>query len=92
MDIENFIKKEALIDLSFFNFSNAVTAAYFASSELEVLRTNDNFHKFFPLLKDVRNAFFRRGKAFRTSSILLEDVGVSSSFTEPKYTEPPPFV
>ena len=46
MDIENFIKKEALIDLSFFNFSNAVTAAYFASSELEVLRTNNNFHKF----------------------------------------------
>ena len=70
MDIENFIKKEALIDLSFFNFSNAVTAAYFASSELEVLRTNNNFHKFFPLLKDVRNAFFPN---------ILEQLGVHGS-------------
>ena len=70
MDIENFIKKEALIDLSFFNFSNAVTAAYFASSELEVLRTNNNFHKFFPLLKDVRNAFFPN---------ILEQLGVPGS-------------
>lgn len=70
MDIENFIKKEALIDLSFFNFSNAVTAAYFASSELEVLRTNNNFHKFFPLLKDVRNAFFPS---------ILEQLGVPNS-------------
>ena len=58
MKIENFIKKETLIDLSFFNFSNAVTAAYFASNDLEVLRTNKNFHTFFPLLKDVRNAYF----------------------------------
>ena len=46
MEIENFIKKDSLIDLSFFNFSNAVTAAYFASRDLEVLRTNKNFHKF----------------------------------------------
>ena len=67
MKIENFIKKETLIDLSFFNFSNAVTAAYFASNDLEVLRTNKNFHKFFPLLKDVRNAYFPN---------ILEQLGV----------------
>ncbi len=70
MEIENFIKKDSLIDLSFFNFSNAVTAAYFASSDLEVLRTNKNFHKFFPLLKDVRNAYFPN---------ILEQLGVPGS-------------
>ena len=42
MDIEHFVKKESIIDLSFFNFSNAVTAAYFASSDLKVLKVNNN--------------------------------------------------
>ena len=47
MKIEDFIKKEAVLDLSFFNFSNAITAAYFASNDLEVLRVNQNFKTFF---------------------------------------------
>jgi len=55
MEISEFVKKEAILDLSFFNFSNAVTAAYFASNELEVLRVNGNFKTFFPILNSVTN-------------------------------------
>ena len=49
MEIEKFVNYNSIIDLSFFNFSNAVTAAYFASSNLKVLRVNDNFKNFFPI-------------------------------------------
>ena len=58
MTLEEFIKRDSVIDLSFFNFSNAITAAYFASNELEVLRVNSNFKKFFPVLKNVTNILF----------------------------------
>jgi adenylate cyclase len=58
MEISEFVKKEAILDLSFFNFSNAVTAAYFASNELEVLRVNGNFKTFFPILNSVTNVLF----------------------------------
>jgi len=58
MDIKKFFKKEAIIDLSFFNFSNAVTAAYFATSDLEILKVNSNFKKFFPVLENVTNVSF----------------------------------
>ena len=46
------------VPISFFNFSNAVTAAYFANRNLEVLKVNDNFKKFFPVLKNVTNILF----------------------------------
>ena len=49
MKLEEFLKKDSVLDLSFFNFENAVTAAYFASSDLEVLKVNNNFKKFFPI-------------------------------------------
>jgi class 3 adenylate cyclase len=58
MELDNFVNKNAIIDLSFFNFSNAVTAAYFASNELEILRVNNNFKKFFPILDNVTNVLF----------------------------------
>ena len=58
MNIEQFVKEQSIIDLSFFNFTNAVTAAYFASADLRVLRVNDNFKKFFPILENVNNVFF----------------------------------
>ena len=35
-----------------------MTAAYFASNELEVLRVNDNFKTFFPILNSVTNVLF----------------------------------
>ena len=44
--------------MSFFNFSNAVTAAYFASEDLTILRANKNFATFFPILANVENVSF----------------------------------
>ena len=47
-----------VVDLSFFNFSNAITAAYYANENLEILKTYKNFTKFFPILGNVTNAYF----------------------------------
>ena len=69
MKLEEFIKRESVLDLSFFNFANAVTAAYFASNELEVLRVNNNFKRFFPVLENVTNVLF---------TSVLEQLGVES--------------
>jgi len=69
MKLEEFIKRESVLDLSFFNFANAITAAYFASNELEVLRVNNNFKRFFPVLENVTNVLF---------TSVLEQLGVES--------------
>ena len=58
MRIEEFFDRGNMIDLSFFNFSNAITAAYFADAELRILKVNKNFRSFFPVLGNVSNAFF----------------------------------
>ena len=58
MDVEEFINKERIVDLSFFNFENAITAAYYANEKLEIQKTNKNFAKFFPILGNVTNAYF----------------------------------
>lgn len=58
MNSEVLFDKNNILDLSFFNFRNAVTAAYFANNELKVQRINDNFIKFFPVLGNVTNAYF----------------------------------
>ena len=58
MEIKDFLNKDSIIDLSFFNFSNAVTAAYFANKNLEVIKVNRNFKKFFPVLENVTNILF----------------------------------
>ncbi len=55
---EEFFNKQNVIDLSFFNFRNAISAAYFANSEFEILKINENFRMFFPLLGNVSNAYF----------------------------------
>lgn len=56
MNAEQFFNQKTILDLSFFNFRNAITAAYFANRDLEILRVNDNFRKFFPILGNVTNA------------------------------------
>jgi len=77
MQIEEFFDRGNMIDLSFFNFSNAVTAAYFADSDLRILKVNKNFRSFFPVLGNVSNAYFPD---------VLEQLGVASedirSFSE----------
>ena len=58
MKIEDFFNQKNVIELSFFNFENAITAAYFAKENLEIIKVNDNFRKFFPILGNVSNAYF----------------------------------
>lgn len=58
MKIEEFFNKKNIIDLSFFNFSNAITACYFAKENLEIVKVNKNFISFFPILGNVKNAYF----------------------------------
>jgi len=58
MKIEDFFNQQNIIDLSFFNFSNAITAAYYAKENLEIQKVNKNFLSFFPILGNVKNAYF----------------------------------
>jgi adenylate cyclase len=58
MKVEDIFNQSNIIDLSFFNFRNSITAAYFANSEFEILKINENFRKFFPVLGNVSNAYF----------------------------------
>lgn len=58
MKLEDFFNQQVVLDLSFFNFRNAITAAYFANDRLEIQRVNENFTKFFPVLGNVKSAYF----------------------------------
>ena len=58
MKIEDLFNQQNVVELSFFNFRNAITAAYFANNDLEILKVNDNFKSFFPVLGNVTNAYF----------------------------------
>jgi len=69
MSLEDFFNRSNIVDLSFFNFRNAITASYFANQDLEILKVNGNFRKFFPILGNVTNAYFPD---------VLEQLGVPS--------------
>ena len=58
MKIEDFFNQQNIIDLSFFNFYNAITAAYYAKENLEIQKVNKNFLTFFPILGNVKNVMF----------------------------------
>ena len=68
MSLEDFFNKDTIVDLSFFNFRNSVTAAYFANDKLEVQKVNQNFRSFFPILGNITNVYFPN---------VLEQLGVS---------------
>ena len=57
-DVQKFFNQNKIIDLSFFNFENAITAAYYADKNLNVLKVNKNFKIFFPFLGNVNNSNF----------------------------------
>lgn len=73
MNLEEFFDRGNIVDLSFFNFRNAITAAYFADSELRVRKANANFRSFFPVLGNVTNAYFPD---------VLEQLGVARTHIE----------
>ncbi|MEX0851737.1 MAG: adenylate/guanylate cyclase domain-containing protein [Bauldia sp.] len=58
MNLEDIFNRGNILDLSFFNFRNAITACYFADRDLRILKVNDNFRSFFPVLGEVSNAHF----------------------------------
>jgi adenylate cyclase len=58
MVLEEFFNANKVLDLSFFNFQNAITAAYFADSGYNVVRVNQNFKHFFPALGDLTGVYF----------------------------------
>ena len=58
MKIEELFNRQNIVDMSFFNFSNAITAAYFADKDLRIQKVNANFKAFFPVLGNVSNVFF----------------------------------
>ena len=58
MKVEDFFNQQNIIELSFFNFYNAITACYYAKDNLEILKVNKNFLSFFPILGNVNNVYF----------------------------------
>lgn len=70
MNAEDFFNRANIVELSFFNFRNALSAAYFAGPDFTILKVNDNFRKFFPVLGKITNASFLD---------VLEQLGVSAA-------------
>ena len=57
-NVQEFINEKKIVELSFFNFENAITAAYFADENLRVVRVNNNFKRFFPYLNKTTEVYF----------------------------------
>ena len=70
MKIEDLFDRSNIIDLSFFNFRNAITACYYADADLRIIKVNENFRSFFPILGNVSNAWFPD---------VLEQLGVNAA-------------
>ena len=58
MNFQDFFNPDKIVDLSFFNFENAITACYYADIDLRVKKVNKNFKSFFPVLGNVKDAYF----------------------------------
>ena len=48
MEMEELFNRQNIVDMSFFNFNNAITAAYFADKDLNIQKVNASFGVFFP--------------------------------------------
>ena len=68
-NINNILTKNNVLELSFFNFENAITAAYYADENLNLIKVNKNFKKFFPNLGDINQNYFPD---------VLHEIGLSS--------------
>ena len=74
MVLEEFFNANKVIDLSFFNFQNAITAAYFANQDYNVIRTNQNFKQFFPALGNLQGVYFPEIlKALEVEQIYIDE-------------------
>ena len=70
ISVQEFLNDTKIMELSFFNFENAITAAYFADENLHVVRVNNNFKKFFPYLTETTEVYFPD---------LLKKIGIPSN-------------
>ena len=73
MNLEDIFNRGNILDISFFNFRNAITACYFADRDLRILKVNDNFRSFFPVLGNVSNVYFPN---------VLEQLGVEATYID----------
>ena len=73
INLEEIFNRGNIVELSFFNFRNAITACYFADRDLRILKVNENFRAFFPVLGNVSNVFFPD---------VLEQLGVEGKYIE----------
>ena len=67
--VQEFFNDKKIMELSFFNFENAITAAYFADENLKVVRVNNNFKKFFERICKKPARIISLGSNFFVSSI-----------------------
>ena len=51
LKLQDMLQNEAVFEVSFFNFENSITAAYFADRDLNIIRANKNFQALFPSIK-----------------------------------------
>ena len=51
LKLQDMLQNEAVFEVSFFNFENSITAAYFADRDLNIIRANRNFQALFPSIK-----------------------------------------
>jgi len=51
LELQDILQNDAVFDISFFNFENSITAAYFADRDLNIIRANKNFQSLFPNIK-----------------------------------------
>ena len=67
--VQDFLDSDKILELSFFNFENAITAAYYADENLNLIKVNQNFTKFFPALPNLEQTNFIK---------VLQELGVDS--------------
>ena len=67
--VQDFLDSDKILELSFFNFENAITAAYYADENLNLIKVNQNFTKFFPALHNLEQTDFIK---------VLQELGVPS--------------
>lgn len=73
LHLEDIFNRSNILDLTFFNFRNAITACYFADRNLRILKVNENFRSFFPVLGNVSNALLPD---------VLKQLGVETEYIE----------
>jgi len=54
LELQDILQNDAVFDISFFNFENSITAAYFADRDLNIIRANKNFQSLFPNIKNLK--------------------------------------